>query len=337
MIQDTPQKVLTIRLGAVGDVLTTLPAIAALRALLPNAVIHHLVERGAAPVVHGLPQLDEVVVVPRDDISRELKRFSMKTFSATWSRLRSERYDLVIDFQNLLRSAVWKVATGARHGIVRNKWRELSPLPFDTRVALDGKANVVTQQGQLLGPLTADGKTPLLAACAPLISAQATSEAERISKAKPYVVIAPGSRWPRRALPDRLIEAAARAVTLPVILLGGPNERGWLEGLGQRLQIPVSVDLELEAMFALIRDAAGLVCADSAPLHAADMFGVPMVCIFGPSAPELYGPAFTPSIVLRDEQYAGQHSFRGKNIDYFAGIDSAAVERAVTQMQERLR
>lgn len=65
----TPRKVLTIRLGAVGDALTVLPAIAALRRLLPNAVIHHLVERGAAPVVQGLAQLDDVIVVPRDEVS----------------------------------------------------------------------------------------------------------------------------------------------------------------------------------------------------------------------------------------------------------------------------
>lgn len=95
----------------------------------------------------------------------------------------------------------------------------------------------------------------------------------------------------------------------------------------------MSVDSKLEAMFALIEQASGLVCADSAPLHAADMFGVPMTCIFGPSAPELYGVVFAKSEVLRDAQYAGQHSFRGKNVDYFAGIDAAAVERAVAQMQ----
>jgi heptosyltransferase-1 len=327
-----PQRVLTIRLGAVGDVLTTLPAIAALRRLLPNAVIHHLVERGAAPVVQGLPALNDVIVVPRDEITRELKRFRLKTFASTWSRLRSERYDLVIDFQNLLRSAVWKVATGARHGIVRNHWRELSPLPFDMRVACDAKANVVVQHGQLLSALTQDGRTPTLKPCAPAIGAAASIEARGVMSDERYIVIAPGSRWPRRAVPDRLIEAAVKAITLPVVLLGGPNERGWLEGLAKRLNIPVSVDLKLEAMFALIKQASGLVCADSAPLHAADMFGVPMTCIFGPSAPELYGPAFAQAAVLRDAQYAGQHSFRGKNIDYFAGIDAASVERAVGQM-----
>ncbi len=284
-------------------------------------------------MVQGLAQLDDVIVVPRDEISRELKRFCLKAFSATWARLRSERYDLVIDFQNLLRSAVWKVATGAPHGIVRNKWRELSPLPFDMRVACDGNANVVSQHGQLISVLTEDGQAPALTPCAPAISTAASLEARSVMSDARYVVVAPGSRWPRRALPDRIVEAAVKAVKWPVVLLGGPNERGWLEGLGAQLRIPVSVDLKLEAMFALIKQASGLVCADSAPLHAADMFGVPMTCIFGPSAPELYGPAFAKSEVLRDAQYAGQHSFRGKNVDYFAGIDAAAVERAVAQMQ----
>ena len=336
---ETPQRVLTIRLGAVGDVLTTLPAIAALRRLLPNATIHHLVEEGAADVVSELPSLDDVIVVPRQQIMAELRRLKTKAARAMWSRLRAERYDLVVDFQNLLRSAVWTVATAAPHAIVRANWQEMSPLAFDFRVPCKPMSNVVQQHGNLLSVLSSDRAMPPLSACAPHITGAAwRSAAERLvalDVRAPYVVIAPGSRWPRRSLPHRLIEAGVRALRragVALLLVGGPSERGWLEALGHELRIPVSVDLTLKPLFAVIAGAAGIFCADSAPMHVADMLELPTTCVFGPSAPELYGPMFAPAVVVRDERYAGQHSFRGKDVDYFSGVGADRIERGIEHM-----
>jgi heptosyltransferase I len=334
-----PERILTIRLGAVGDVLTTLPALRALRGLFPQATIHHLVEEGAADVVRGLAVLDDVVVVPRDQLRRELGRFRAKTFASVWRELRGRRYDLVIDFQNLLRSAIWKIATGSKHGIVRARWQEMSPLAFDFRVPCQPFDNVVRQHGNLLSVLSGDGATPKLSACAPFVPEDAARMAETL-RAKlgiggPYVVVAPGSRWPRRSLPERIVTAGVRRLKhagVQVLLIGGPNERGWLEALGESLAVPVSVELPLKPLFALIAGAAGIFCADSAPLHVADMFELPATTVFGPSAPELYGPVFAPAFVLRDERLSGQHSFRGKDVDYFCAISGSAVEAGIDQM-----
>lgn len=87
---------------------------------------------------------------------------------------------------------MWKVATGAPHGIVRNKWRELSPLPFDMRVACDGNANVVSQHGQLISVLTEDGQAPALTPCAPAISTAASLEARSVMSDARYVVVRTG-------------------------------------------------------------------------------------------------------------------------------------------------
>lgn len=339
-----PERVLTIRLGAVGDVLTTLPAVQALRSLLPRAKIYHLVEEGAADAIRGLSALDDVIVVPRAQISREAKRLSFRTFSLVRRELRARRIDFVVDFQNLLRSAVWKWASGADHGVVRRHWRELSPIAFDFRVPTSANDNVVLQHGELLKVLTPDGKRPALKACPPAIDDAAWRTAREVVRASRlgsvYGVIAPGSRWPRRSLPKRIIVAAAKAmrrIGWEPLIIGGPNERGWIEPIASEVGAPFSVDLPLKPLFALIADAAGIVCADSGPLHAADMFERPTVAVFGPSAPELYGPAFAPAVVVRDERYAGQHSFRGKDIDYFEAVGDREIDAGVERMIGAMR
>ena len=67
-------RILVIRLGAMGDVVRTLPAFADLRARYPEAQIHWLVERKAEGVLHGQPGIDEVVIFPREELVAMLRQ-----------------------------------------------------------------------------------------------------------------------------------------------------------------------------------------------------------------------------------------------------------------------
>src|SRR5262245_48226681 len=95
------ERILVVRLGAVGDVVRTLPAAAGVRAQWPRAHLAWLVEAGSASVLRGQSWLDQVIVFPREELARGLRRGNLLAFarilSAFLRELRAERFDLVVD------------------------------------------------------------------------------------------------------------------------------------------------------------------------------------------------------------------------------------------------
>src|ERR1019366_1207956 len=116
MIEDA-ERFLVVRLTALGDILHTLPAVAALRAAHPGARIDWVVERKWAPVIEGSPAINEVI--PFD-------RRSVWGAAACVQRLRRNRYTCAIDFQGLYKSSVLAALSGAprRIGFERRWARE---------------------------------------------------------------------------------------------------------------------------------------------------------------------------------------------------------------------
>ena len=334
-----PERILTIRLGAVGDVVTVLPALQALTRLWPRSHIHHLVEEGARDVVTGFPGVEKVITIPRKQLKHDLLRGRVALLQSLRTQLRQGQYDAVVDFQNLLRSALWTSFTHAPLRVVRNNWRELSPLWFNVRMRYQPELNVVHQHCALLESLVPRG-TQLDIAAAPIaIDEQANAAAEQALRAAgiegPFTLLAPGSRWVARALPDRVTARLIHVLNRrkhQLLLVGGPNERGALEKLGTELALPVNTSLALKPLAAVIARARLLVCVDSAPMHIADMLRIPMLTLFGPSSPALYGPVFAPFRSLRLERLEGQHDFRGSSEDYFSWIDEPLIERALDEV-----
>src|SRR5262245_22485610 len=87
-------RILVVRLGAMGDILHTLPAVASLKESLPGSRITWLVEARWAPLLEGNPFVDRVELLRRDALF------------ASWWALRRESYDFAVDFQGLLKSAI---------------------------------------------------------------------------------------------------------------------------------------------------------------------------------------------------------------------------------------
>lgn len=111
------QRILVIRLSALGDVVMASGLIPALRALWPQAHIAWLVEPAAAPLLVHNPRLDEVIVWPRGEWQRlwHERRFVelWRRFRALRRTLRERRFDLVLDAQGLLKSGLWSWLSGA--------------------------------------------------------------------------------------------------------------------------------------------------------------------------------------------------------------------------------
>jgi ADP-heptose:LPS heptosyltransferase len=119
-----------IRLGAVGDVVRTLPAVSSLHAAYAGAHLAWLVEPPATSAVQGQPWVDEVIVFPRDRLRHAPRARAMRRREppASCAMRRRRRFDLVVDFHGILRSGLLGALSGARRriGFARPFGRELA-------------------------------------------------------------------------------------------------------------------------------------------------------------------------------------------------------------------
>lgn len=119
MSSSAPQRILIVKLSAIGDVLMATPVARALRQAFPDSFIAWVVERKSADVVIGNPYLDEVIVwdrVKRGSMVVDATRFLGSLYRLR-RELRSRRFDVCIDLQGLLRSAGVCLASGAKRRI----------------------------------------------------------------------------------------------------------------------------------------------------------------------------------------------------------------------------
>lgn len=307
-------RILVIRLGALGDVLRTLPAVTALRVLHPASHLAWLVEPAAASAVAAAGCVDELLVFPRGELVASMRHFDVSSFARVLRgflrRLHDRRFELVLDFHGIAKSGVLAALSGAplRYGYRPGVAREGSylftrhhadlPRPHVSRFernaalirALSPPAAAAIPSGPLLVP-SADAQLRLAARLAP-------SGREAVSG---FVLIHPGSSaradhkryapsaW--RAVANRLVESG-----LEVWIAAGntPAERALtaeiLAGADPRI-VAAPETPELDDLLALIARAAVFAACDSGPLHAASLSGVPVVQLLGPTDPVHNEPA----------------------------------------------
>ncbi|MCA1613520.1 MAG: glycosyltransferase family 9 protein [Acidobacteria bacterium] len=139
--------ILFVKLGSIGDIVHTLPALAAVRRALPGAEISWVVERGAAEILRDNPFLESLIVID----TRALRRapVSGETLSAMrrqLRRLRASAFDSALDFQGLLKSALIARLSGARraYGFDRAHLREPASRFLLTRtISVPPRQNVI--------------------------------------------------------------------------------------------------------------------------------------------------------------------------------------------------
>jgi len=273
-------RILVVRLGAVGDVVRTLPAVTCLRGAYPGAHIAWLVEAPAASVVQGQPCVDEVIVFPREELVASLSRGRLRRLTSELARflgiLRGRRFDLVVDFHSLLRSSVLARLSGARRriGYARPVGRELSFLLATDRAAIDMPP---AARPLLVSALDRARMAAQIALDAPVVLHPGSSAATEYK------------RWAPEAF-----AAVARSLSekdgIPSIVTMGPCSedlelaRAVVEASeGAAKLAPETPTLRnLAAMLAVSRLC---VAGDTGPLHVASLVGTPVVQLQGPTHP----------------------------------------------------
>ncbi len=301
-------KILVIRLSALGDLIHTLPAVNALKDRWPEAEITWAVEAAAAPLLDGHPALAQVLVSHR---KRWLKaiRSGDRRASANALRdaarfirtLRATRYDLVIDFQHLLKSGVLaglargRVKAGFGPGLDHAEgsyWFLNHPVP-----AVSMEIHALTRNLILADALGAPAdriryRLPVTAAHRRSVARSVGSPADR-----PLVVIHPAARWTTKRWPEDRFAALADALIdrygVTVAFTGSADDRASVNQTVTGMRHPAvnlagrTGLLELAAVF---ERARGVIATDTGPMHLAAAVDTPVVALFGPTAPWRTGP-----------------------------------------------
>src|SRR5579884_2621206 len=213
------ERFLVVKLGSLGDVVFTLPAVAALRDAYPRARIDWVIERRWYPLIERNPELSDVIVLDRD---------SAGSFGFAAWRLRTRRYSCAIDFQGLYKSAILARCSGApeRIGLSRRFAREPAASLFYTRRVSPARAHMVEQNLELVAPLGAEaGRVRFPLQVRPEAEARLGQKLAAAGVGD-YFVLSPGGGWRSKCWPPErygaLHRELARRTGLRGVISYGP-------------------------------------------------------------------------------------------------------------------
>ncbi|MEN3002583.1 MAG: glycosyltransferase family 9 protein [Armatimonadota bacterium] len=295
------ERLLIAKTSSMGDVVHALPVAAALKRAHPSLRIGWVVEDRFAEVLDGSPCIDRLHVIPH-------RRIYSRSFSCAWWRvfwtlvkeLRMERYQVALDLQGLLKSAIWSVLGGVplrlgAHRMREGTWLLMKRLPIPERA----DQHVVLQYLEALHWL---GVEPPTSVEFPLFIPEEVRQNVRAKLAQvgvsgAFVSINPSAsrEWKRweiakfAELSDRL-EAEHG---LPVVFIGGPGDKPLEARLGASKQLPLRSligQTRLKEAMAVVEMSAVHVAGDTGTIHIAAALGVPCVGLYGPTNPDRTGP-----------------------------------------------
>lgn len=290
---------LIVRLGALGDVVHTIPAAAALRRAFPSAQIHWLVEAKHRSIVDLVTSIDRVIALEGPPFA---------AWRSAIPALRDMAYDAALDFQGLLKSAALTRLSGASRtiGFSTRGLREKTARPFYSDVVDCEGGHVVRKNLRLLRAVgvSAPDDEPIAFPLADVSSIALKALRDELPSDRGFALINAGAAWPNKRWPvERFGEVASylrKACGLSPVVLWGPGEASLADAVvaassGTARVAPPTTIVDLVA---LCRAAALVVSGDTGPLHIATAVGAPSVSIFGPTDPMRNGPLNPLDVVV---------------------------------------
>jgi heptosyltransferase-1 len=299
-------RILLVKLSSFGDVLHTLPTLEALRAAYPDARITWLVEAAYAPLLAGHPALDEVWEAPRLRPGELLTGSNPARLRRLLNLLRVRSFDLVLDVQGLLKSAVWVALARSPRKVGYDRTREGSYLALNERVPpFCPEAHAVRRCLNLAQYL---GAPPALPRFRLGLGARINSTALVPDVGgQPLVVLHPGARWASKLWPAASWACLTKwlhAQGLQVALTGSRADQGLEREITAKIESQV-LNLvgrtSMAELAAILRRARLAVTTDTGTMHLAAALATPVVALFGPTAPWRTGPFGEGHQVLRLE------------------------------------
>jgi heptosyltransferase-1 len=280
-------RILLVKLSSFGDVLHALPTLEALRAAYPEGHITWLVEAAYAPLLSGHPALDEVWEAPRLRPGQFFRGANLALLGGLLRRLRSRGFDLVLDLQGLLKSALWVALARSPRKVGYDQTRELSYLVLTERLPLyDPEAHAVWRYLNVARYLGAPEAAPPALPRFRLGLDPATDIHRLIPHPAqpPLAVLHPGARWPSKLWPAaswaELADWLSRDRGFQVAITGAYADR----------ELAAQICTSLAELAGVLKAARLAVTTDTGAMHLAAALGTRVAALFGPTAPCRTGP-----------------------------------------------
>src|SRR5712691_6413615 len=336
------QRFLVVRLGSLGDIVHTFPAVAALCESFPESEIVWLTH----------PRWKELV--ESSELATDIWETETRSYHSSREiigRIRKKHFRTAIDYQGLWKSAALPVvgSVSRRVGFSSQTIREFGvPILYTDRVRCT-QTHIADQNGELSQRAGARNGVAPIALAVPSIQEVFVLQLLRGFAIERYVVLSPGGGWRSKCWPpDRygtLCQRIRGALGLRCVVNYGPGE----EALASAVKAasgeagPVAYNGSLAQLMALLRNAVCIVGGDTGPLHLAVALGTPAVAIFGPTDPARNGPyrtghrsgnAFPLDIVLRSPHAMATYKRGGQAAPSILEIDVDTVFDAVCRQVE---
>jgi len=344
-------RILIVKLGSIGDIVHTLPSLAAIRRSWPRAEVSWVVEQRAAEILKDNPLLDQLIEIDTKAL-RRWKPVSGETLTAPrrqLRRLRASAFDVALDFQGLLKSAaIARLSRAPRiYGFQRQALREPASrlLLTDTvRVPLD--TNIIRKNLALVGHalgivVPADGEAfefPL--GLKPEHEREAAALAATVDDN--FAILNAGGGWPTKlwsaerfgALADGLFENYG----LRSLVTYGPGEEDLAASVAgaSRTQTAHPASLSLKGFYALAQRCNLYVGGDTGPTHLAVAAGAPVVGLFGPTEWWRNGSPRAADICVERTEIGCRADCHRRACSQWICMD-IEVERVLAAAGERLR
>lgn len=326
-----------------GDIIHSMPAVAALRASFPNAVIGWVVEERwsallstsaarSGPRGPEKPLVDIVHVV--DTRAWRTALFSGETWREirfTIRELRAARYDVSIDIQGAIKSAVLGRFARPRRKIgFAQPWESMATMFYDHPVQAIG-THIAERNASLASAAGASARAADLFPIPtdPNAEQWATQELQQ-RKVTQFAILNPGAGWGSKCWPAESFGELARELSdlgIASFINFGPGEEQLAGDVEQASQGTAQrIACSLSQLIALTRRANLFVGGDTGPLHLAVALNTPSVALFGPTDPARNGPYGGRAIVVRSPESATTYK-RSANFD--AGLASISVNEVL--------
>lgn len=295
-------KILVIRLRSIGDVVLNTPVLENIKVNLPGCRLAALVERPCDAALQGNPFVDEIIV--REGKASPKKNGALKVLMDLkfFADIRRGKFDMVMDFHGGPRAALMTFLSGARWKMGHRE----SPRRWAYNLLVEtprtgGKLHTVKEQLSKLSFLgfRVGTETPRIWISEEEKEAmRSTLEEAGLKKDQPYAVIHPGVLKPhQRWQPEKMARIADHiqlASGLKVVFASAPEQLSQvveIAGLMKSKAHSLAGKTSLRQLMALLGGARFVVCHNGGQMHLAAAAGTPVFALFGPSSPEIFGPA----------------------------------------------
>jgi heptosyltransferase-1 len=281
-------KVAIVKLSAMGDIIHAMVALQYIKQAQPNLQLDWIVEQGFAPILENNPHINNILpvnlkAIKKDKMAlfREIKK--VKAYA-------KNNYDLIIDAQGLLKSAITSKLLGKKiAGFSKESIREgVASYFYDQKVDIAYDANTIDRNAKMMSeplnititPQMIINKKPFLFYTNdnPIIN-------DYLSREKKNIIFVIGSTWESRNYPKEKFAEIANTIQENCLITWG-NEREhekalWIEAHSKYTKALPKIDLN--SLKAIIGKSDLLIGNDTGPTHIAWGLNIPSITIFGPT------------------------------------------------------